>query len=115
MAALKLSYNSNISVILVLAFFDCFYSVLYIPGSWYDEWFFIATRHSGMMGCASYLNLLFKLAFSETTPSGEEVVLLFYCQERLDVQVPFLIPVDTWGVGKGSHYCWIGLGVTALY
>lgn len=68
---------------------------------------------SDMMGYVSYLKLLLSLLSLKSLHQGK-VVFLFCCQERLEVQVPVLIPVDTWGVGRASHYCWIGLGFTAL-
>lgn len=53
----------------------------------------ITASHSDMMGYVSCKPFV-KFAFSEITPPGKEVVFLFYCQERLEVQVPVLIHVD---------------------
>lgn len=72
MSALKLLNNSNISVILLLTFIDCFlFSFIFLVLGMMSD--LITASHSDMMGYVSCKPFV-KFAFSEITPPGEEVV-----------------------------------------
>ena len=109
MPALKcLSKNSYISVILVLAstasfFFQFEIFLVSAISSWNPDicifyWDF-----------GSFINFLFLLAFSDTTPVGSQGCCLATAK-WVQVQGPYLPSIDTWGRGT-AFYCWVGVGV----
>lgn len=109
MPALKcLSKNSYISVVLVLAstasfFFPFEIFLVSAISSWNPDicilyWDF-----------GSYVNFLFLLAFSDTTPVGSEGCCLVTAK-WVQVQGPHLPSIEACGWGTAFR-CWVGVGV----
>lgn len=84
-----------------------------LRSSWFRIWCAISSWNPDICifywDFGPYINFLFLLAFSDTTPVGSEGCCLVTAK-WVQVQGPHLPSIDTWGWGT-AFYCWVGVGV----